>query len=147
MVSMRRAHPRWRGADHIAMWNRVTLNGLIPAGAGQTSLPARYSRAGWAHPRWRGADFCGVAHTIVREGSSPLARGRHFLTCTLMHARRVFASLSAVASAFAGVAPSRSYPGQVFGWFFVGGAEDQVEAVEVHGLPVVSVDLESEALF
>ena len=91
----RRAHPRWRGADHrsplpacggvgsspLARGGRATAActlpnaGLIPAGAGRTWLPQRSPEPPWAHPRWRGADRERERRDRGRGGSSPLARG------------------------------------------------------------------------
>ena len=90
------AHPRRCGADgavlaHVRMSpgsspqvrGRLCTNstgqhlaGLIPAGAGQTSLPMGKCRFCWAHPRRCGADVT-LYHADCREGgSSPQVRGR-----------------------------------------------------------------------
>ncbi len=88
-------HPRWRGADHdldfdlmvsegsspLARGGRAVggggggWGGLIPAGAGRTSLPPRRTTCTRAHPRWRGADSASSGRCRCRAGSSPLARG------------------------------------------------------------------------
>ena len=90
-----RAHPRWRGAD-LLLESVVTKKlgssplarggpqrdprdvrstGLIPAGAGRTSVRGPAAWSGRAHPRWRGADDPPAMRRRVATGSSPLARG------------------------------------------------------------------------
>jgi len=89
------AHPRWRGADHTAVYIGLTFKGssplarggqrlrthgrqrarLIPAGAGRTRAHASEPSRWRAHPRWRGADVGLVGDVPECCGSSPLARG------------------------------------------------------------------------
>ena len=91
-----RAHPRGCGADAPGglpapallgssprvrgrpTSNRLShpLDGLIPAGAGQTA-PARLASASHAaHPRGCGADIAQQVDVIDQQGSSPRVRGR-----------------------------------------------------------------------
>ncbi len=94
-TSRERAHPRWRGADDwpvhlicvapgsspLARGGRDSSAccdwspGLIPAGAGRTSLCVPRSSVSGAHPRWRGADLHPEGPVRCDGGSSPLARG------------------------------------------------------------------------
>ena len=52
------------------------FRGLIPAGAGQTSVSRPSSSASRAHPRGCGADNGGGSGSLWRHGSSPRVRGR-----------------------------------------------------------------------
>ena len=92
----RTAHPRRCGADSMsnAMWgldagsspqvrgrrrttsHPATGNGLIPAGAGQTTGPYPTTRSSRAHPRRCGADQQRFIQANPRRGSSPQVRGR-----------------------------------------------------------------------
>ncbi|KQL82031.1 hypothetical protein ExPEC_2515 [Escherichia coli] len=94
---MRPVYPRWRGELLLLGMRNHTLNGLsplargtlyaasfsdrssrfIPAGAGNTDLPAPLRGGKPVYPRWRGEHgllpcFAGNPH-----GLSPLARGTH----------------------------------------------------------------------
>ncbi len=89
------AHPRVRGEDHVGQLvhdgeygssprargglpdarPRVLGDGLIPACAGRTDLPASASSPTPAHPRVRGEDPRSSASQSMTWGSSPRARG------------------------------------------------------------------------
>ncbi len=90
-----RAHPRSRG-EHCWVWlvvvkvqgssplargtpkdagDRLSLNGLIPARAGNTRPSTRYLGAPGAHPRSRGEHPRRWRSRRLNLGSSPLARG------------------------------------------------------------------------
>ena len=89
------AHPRWRGAhDPLPRVAEVgegssplargapasaatctPPTGLIPAGAGRTTVRRRRRQWPTAHPRWRGAHVAVMVIFICVGGSSPLARG------------------------------------------------------------------------
>ncbi|CQD13090.1 conserved hypothetical protein [Corynebacterium striatum] len=51
------------------------MQGLIPAYAGRTALPAEAHRVEGAHPRLRGADLDEIGFMPRGVGSSPLTRG------------------------------------------------------------------------
>ena len=90
------AHPRGCGADPLTALVRglhpgssprvrgrldngnlhVLLQGLIPAGAGQTAPPSPCARVRRAHPRGCGADLPACDAWIGLPGSSPRVRGR-----------------------------------------------------------------------
>ncbi|KGM62621.1 hypothetical protein EL76_1087 [Escherichia coli G3/10] len=92
---MRPVYPRWRGELLLLGMRNHTLNGLsplargtlyaasfsdrssrfIPAGAGNTDLPAPLRGGKPVYPRWRGEHY---ASHLLRQpfgGLSPLARG------------------------------------------------------------------------
>ena len=93
------AHPRRCGADQCAQKqildgmgsspqvrgrrrttsHPATGNGLIPAGAGQTTGPYPTTRSSRAHPRRCGADQQRFIQANPRRGSSPQVRGRRLL--------------------------------------------------------------------
>ena len=54
--------------------------GLIPARAGNTSLPGKMPAVPGAHPRSRGEHSASAGQVPLWVGSSPLARGTHLLT-------------------------------------------------------------------
>ncbi|SQY52040.1 Domain of uncharacterised function (DUF2825) [Escherichia coli] len=88
-------YPRWRG-EHGNITNKINVNlGLsplargtrkpprrwlavcrfIPAGAGNTLLPAQNRRFASVYPRWRGEHSASVQAGTRYSGLSPLARG------------------------------------------------------------------------
>ena len=88
-------HPRWRGehrgADdyngqkdgssplargtHVAEARCLARHRFIPAGAGNTSVPAASAAQTSVHPRWRGEHRTAWISSVSSGGSSPLARG------------------------------------------------------------------------
>ena len=66
--------PLARGSLHIAAQNR-TINGSIPARAGQPRTSEQSTGIRWVHPRSRGAAPSGQPRSTSRWGPSPLARG------------------------------------------------------------------------
>ena len=70
------AHPRVCGADSLVHHLDVDVSGLIPACAGQTSVPLSGTDPHRAHPRVCGADVCADGLCGCNEGSSPRVRGR-----------------------------------------------------------------------
>ncbi len=88
-------YPRWRGehqerdtpkasaiglsplarGTHHNKFVRVSQDRFIPAGAGNTGYPARYTRSKPVYPRWRGEHKASVFTNSIKSGLSPLARG------------------------------------------------------------------------
>ena len=92
---MRPVYPRWRGehktkllhkfhsrglsplarGTHARTGSRTTNCRFIPAGAGNTLLPAQNRRFASVYPRWRGEHSASVQAGTRYSGLSPLARG------------------------------------------------------------------------
>ncbi len=88
-------YPRWRGEHCWMSLSNTERSGLsplargtlcyplktadsrrfIPAGAGNTLLPAQNRRFASVYPRWRGEHFATRSKPPIRVGLSPLARG------------------------------------------------------------------------
>ena len=69
--------PRARGTQRMTMAKAVPTR-FIPAGAGNTSAPARCCARGSVHPRGRGEHERNAIGRTLGHGSSPRARGTQF---------------------------------------------------------------------
>ena len=66
--------PRVRGS-HRDVHDRMSGDGIIPAGAGLTRREEKLQRDGRDHPRGCGAHVCMNGFMVPSEGSSPRVRG------------------------------------------------------------------------
>ena len=125
--------PQVRGR-HPVQGRLHRIAGLIPAGAGQTCIPANSSPPNTAHPRRCGADLRPIAIATSPWGSSPQVRGRLSpcprLTCTT---RLIPAGAGQTASFPARRPSSRAHPRRcgadvIFGFISAGwqGSSPQV---------------------
>ena len=65
--------------------HRPGRSGLIPAHAGKTAYPARWSLRRGAHPRSRGENRYTATYQVTAKGSSPLTRGKLVALPRLAH--------------------------------------------------------------
>ena len=80
----------WRGSSPRVRGSRssvtlsVVLHGIIPAGAGLTSLSKTAAALDWDHPRGCGAHSSAFFFLFVHQGSSPRVRGSPHCKSTQM---------------------------------------------------------------
>ena len=77
--------PLTRGKRSLTV-SRATLNGLIPAHAGKTTLTRTITTDTTAHPRSRGENGRAEGQQVAAGGSSPLTRGKHALVAASVNA-------------------------------------------------------------
>ena len=75
-TQMQGSSPHVRGTLDIADF-RLSADGIIPACAGNTTLPSRTWSANWDHPRMCGEHIRTLIARVTYSGSSPHVRGTH----------------------------------------------------------------------